>query len=158
MNINDIVAYVIKNYPRPDELSKARLNKIIYLIDWKSILLHGKPITSIQWVYNHYGPYVNDIEESLIKDERFSFKKKSNIYGNEKTVIELINQENFIEPTSDEKEVIDFIIEKTKKFNFNNFIKLVYSTYPIISQPQGSTLNLIELANEYKNLQKNENN
>lgn len=158
MNINDIVAYVIKNYPRPDELSKARLNKIIYLIDWKSILLHGKPITSIQWIYNHYGPYVNDIEESLIQDERFSFKKTSNIYGNEKTVIELINQENFIEPTADEKEVIDFIIEKTKKFNFNNFIKLVYSTYPIISQPQGSILNLVELANEYKNLQKNENN
>ena len=48
--------------------------------------------------------------------------------------------------------LIDFVIEKTRKFYWNKFIELVYSTYPIISQEKGSSLNLIELAREYKNI------
>lgn len=155
MTINDISAYIIKHYPKPNELSKARLNKIIYLTDWKNVLSSNKQMTSIEWIYNHYGPYVDIVEETLSKDSHFNFYETSNIYGTKKTIIQLKNDIGFEEPSIKEKEIIDFIIEKTRKFNFNEFVKLVYSTYPIISQPKGSKLNLIELANEYNLIKQN---
>jgi hypothetical protein len=154
MTINNISAYIIKHYPKPNELSKARLNKIIYLIDWKNVLTTHTQMTSIEWKYNHYGPYVDIIENTLRKDSHFKFYETSNIYGTKKTIIQLKDDTGFQEPNANEKRIIDFIIEKTRRFNFNEFIKLVYSTYPIISQPKGSKLNLIELANEYNIIKK----
>lgn len=152
MKIADLTKYIIENYPYPDELSKARINKIIYLIDWKFVLEHGRQMTYITWKFNHYGPYVDDIIEEINNDKRFDVVSAVTFYGNQKNIIKLANLENFTEPTEKEKKVIDFVIEKTKKFYWNDFIKLVYSTYPIISQEKGSCLNLIELAKEYKEL------
>jgi hypothetical protein len=153
MKVNDLIRYIVKNYPNPKELSKARINKIMYLIDWKSAIENEKQITNIEWVFNHYGPYVNKIEEIISKDNRFNIEKTTNIYGKEKHIIGLIKDKDFINPSDQDKVIIDFILEKTVKFYWNKFIALVYSTYPIISQEKGSKLNLVELAREYKNLQ-----
>lgn len=150
MEILDLVKYVLKNYPYQKELSKARLNKIIYLIDWKYVLTYGKQLTNIEWKYNHYGPYVDIIKEKILSDSRFKIDNTTNFYGNPKELITLAEDYGFIDPSENEKDIIDFVIEKTKKYNWNDFIKLVYSTYPIISQPQGSNLNLIALSKEYK--------
>ena len=75
-----------------------------------------------------------------------------------KNIIEIIRDKDFIEPTEKEQKIIDFVIEKTKKFYWDKFINLVYSTYPIISQEKGSQLNLVELAKEYKQIKKSEEN
>lgn len=158
MKIVNLVRYILKVYPHAKELSKARLNKIIYLIDWKSALEHEKQLTEIDWKFNHYGPYVNIIEETILSDNRFNIKSTTNIYGNEKNIIEIIQDKDFSEPTEKEQEIIDFVIEKTRKFYWDKFINLVYSTYPIISQEKGSQLNLVELAKEYKQIKKSEEN
>lgn len=158
MKIVNLVRYILKVYPHAKELSKARLNKIIYLIDWKSALEHEKQLTQIDWKFNHYGPYVNIIEETILSDDRFNIKSTTNIYGNEKNIIEIIQDKDFSEPTEKEQEIIDFVIEKTRKFYWDKFINLVYSTYPIISQEKGSQLNLVELAKEYKQIKKSEEN
>ena len=158
MKIVNLVRYILKVYPHAKELSKARLNKIIYLIDWKSALEHEKQLTKIDWKFNYYGPYVNIIEETILSDDRFNIKSTTNIYGNEKNIIEIIRDKDFIEPTEKEQKIIDFVIEKTKKFYWDKFINLVYSTYPIISQEKGSQLNLVELAKEYKQIKKSEEN
>lgn len=158
MKIVNLVRYILKVYPHAKELSKARLNKIIYLIDWKSALEHEKQLTEIDWKFNHYGPYVNIIEETILSDDRFNIKSTTNIYGNEKNIIEIIQDKDFNQPTEKEQEIIDFVIEKTRKFYWDKFINLVYSTYPIISQEKGSQLNLVELAKEYKQIKKSEEN
>lgn len=158
MKIVNLVRYILKVYPHAKELSKARLNKIIYLIDWKSALENEKQLTEIDWKFNHYGPYVNIIEETILSDDRFNIKSTTNIYGNEKNIIEIIQDKDFSEPTEKEQEIIDFVIEKTRKFYWDKFINLVYSTYPIISQEKGSQLNLVELAKEYKQIKKSEEN
>jgi hypothetical protein len=155
MNKLDLIRYIIKEYPYPEELSKARLNKIIYLVDWKSAIEHGNQLTDIEWVFNHFGPYVSDIEETILKDERFKIISTKNIYNNPKNIIKLCQDINFIEPNNTEKKIIDFIIDKTKKFYWDKFIELVYSTYPIISQERGSKLNLVTLAAEYNELKNN---
>lgn len=155
MKVVDLVRYVITTYPYPNELSKARLNKIVYLVDWKNTLVYGTQMTDIQWKFNHYGPYVDRIELELRQDKRFDILNTTNLYGHKKEVVVLsssINNASFIEPNENEKAIIDFIIEKTRRLNFSEFINLVYSTYPIISQEKGSDLDLAKLAVEYKQI------
>ena len=62
-----------------------------------------------------------------------------------------INEKNTQLTLSDNvKHVLDFVIEKTAPLSWDDFIKLVYSTYPIVTQPRYSTLNLVQLASLYK--------
>lgn len=154
MKTIDLIRYIINEYPHKDELSKARLNKIIYLVDWKSSIDRDTKITNIDWLFNHYGPYVREIENLITDDDRFSILSTRNIYGNEKNLITLKEDKNFQEPNDTEKETIDFVIDKTRKFNWKKFIELVYSTYPIISQERGTTLDLVALAREYNIIKK----
>ena len=150
MNLSDLVRYIVKNYPDSNMLSKARLNKLIYLIDWKSSIDHNDQISDINWIFNHYGPYVNDIETRLLFDERFNIEHTINYYGSEKSIIKLKDDRDFMEPNEKQKMIIDLVIEITKKMNWSNFINTVYSTYPIKVSEKGETLDLVKLANEYK--------
>jgi len=69
--LRDIVAYFCSNYVYKDELSKVRLTKMVYLVDWRSAITDGKQLTRIQWHFNHYGPYVEDVVASIKYDSAF---------------------------------------------------------------------------------------
>ena len=152
MNTIDTVRYFLKNYPHKNELSKGRLNKLIYLSDWKSSIDNEQQITPINWLFNHYGPYVDDIETIIGFDDRIDIKIEKNYYGNDKHLVQLLNDSDFIEPNKNEKEVLDFVISVTKNLNWNEFINAVYSTYPIKISDRGTYLNLVELAKEYEKI------
>lgn len=150
MNTIDVVGYILKNYPHKDELSKGRLNKLIYLCDWKSSIDNGVQLTPIEWKFNHYGPYVDEIETAIVFDDRISINVKQNYYGSAKHLVTLDKDEGFSEPNNKDKSIIDFIIEATKSLYWNEFINAVYSTYPIKNSERGDMLNLVELAKQYR--------
>lgn len=143
------MCYFCQNYPYRDELSNSRLTKLVYLSDWFSCLLYGKQLTEIRWVFNHYGPYVDDIIDTARQDRLFVISYSQNFYGDNKLIISC--DENYQPMISiKEKNIIDFVIEKTKSMYFNEFIDYVYSTYPISSQQRYLNLDLVSLAREYK--------
>ncbi len=144
----DIVRYIVKNHP--NELTKGRLNKLVYLADWKSAIDFQSQISSIKWKFNHYGPYVDDIENDINNDNRFKIRSSTTMYGNDKYLVELLNDANFNEPNETEKNILNFIIEITKDLSWNKFINAVYSTYPVKSSERGSFLDLVLLANKYR--------
>lgn len=148
--LKDIIIYICINYQKKDNLSKARLVKMIYLVDWKSALLHRKQITTINWIFNHYGPYVDDVLHIVKNDQDFNIVSHNNIYGGYKEIVKL-NNKNITPNLSDNtKQVVDFVIEKTKDLEWNDFIRLIYSTYPIVTQEKYSKLDLVRLAEEYQ--------
>ena len=138
MQLNDLIGYIVMNYKNKDDLSKARLNKIIYLIDWKSAIDKERQITNIEWYFNNYGPYVSDIETSLNFD------------------IVRIKTNEFQKPLDEENLIIDLVINLTQELSWNEFINAVYSTFPIKESEKGSSLNLVQLAKEYKALKHNQ--
>lgn len=154
MQLNDLIGYIVMNYKNKDDLSKARLNKIIYLIDWKSAIDKERQITNIEWYFNNYGPYVSDIETSLNFDERFYIEKTRNYFGNEKNIVRIKTNE-FQKPLDEEKLIIDLVINLTQELSWSEFINAVYSTFPIKESEKGSSLNLVQLAKEYKALKQN---
>lgn len=151
-DIVDLCIYIFKKYPNPLQLSKPRLVKLLYLLDWKSALDYGHQVTNIKWVFNHYGPYVEDVINAL-KASKYDFKVISSahfmnpFYESDK--IELItNRKPIISDSA--KTILDLLILHTSKMDWNQFINLVYSTYPIRNNPKYSNLNLIKDANEIK--------
>lgn len=149
-DLSHIVAYILKHYPHKSELSKARLTKMVYLADWKSAIDKGYCMTNIPWEFNHYGPYVNDI--AALTDSNPSIFKRvptRNAYGQYKEIIVLQDMHFHPNITDSERHVLDHVIRTTEAKSWDAFIRLVYSTYPIRTQPRYRQLDLVSLAKAY---------
>lgn len=150
VTLKDVVAYLCGKYPHKHELSKARLTKLVYLADWRSAITRENQLTNIEWTFHHFGPYVDDVVELARSDADFEVKSGITMYGDEKEVITVREDLEYPSLTADDRELLDFVIESTRKKYWADFIRLVYSTYPIVSKPRFDRLNLVELAKEYK--------
>lgn len=151
--LQSIIAYFCLIYPYPDELSNSRLTKLVYLADWVSALADDRQLTDIHWLFNHYGPYVDDVREAVLYSHNFSLHNDQNVFGSSKNVIKFHGYNDEIRLSERDKKILNLVIEKTKGKYYNEFIDYVYSTYPVQSQNRYSNLDLVKLANEYKHLE-----
>ncbi|WP_435769718.1 Panacea domain-containing protein [Nocardioides sp. SYSU DS0651] len=151
--LHDLMLYFCKHYPHKEELSKARLTKMVYLADWRAAITSRRQLSHLTWTFNHYGPYLDDVVQEAQKSDDFTVRTTTNLYGSLKEVIEA--SPNAPEPalSSEERATLDHVIAETSRLYFNDFIKLVYSTYPIVTQPRYQDLDLVKLAEEYERLQ-----
>ncbi|RZM80366.1 hypothetical protein C3B51_12465 [Pseudoalteromonas rubra] len=147
----NIIKYILLNYPHKDELSASRLTKMLYLVDWKSSLDSNRQITNANWFFNHYGPYVEDFIEMARLDRDIVIEEATTFYGGYKQMLRLEQySSNDIYIGVFERGVVDFVISATKDKHYDEFIQLVYSTYPVVSSQRYSHLDLVAKAREYK--------
>ncbi len=147
----DIILYILKNYPHKNELSNARLTKMIYLIDWRSAFDNGKQITNIKWYFDNYGPFVHDVEEEIVNHpELIHIVETKNIFGKRKKLYRLVDDNVKLSIPTDIEKIINTTISVTKGFYWQQFINFIYSTYPIVTSERYTYLNLIEKAKAYK--------
>lgn len=149
--------YILKNYPQHmvHELSNARVTKMLYLADWHQAINHGRQITDIDWYFDNYGPYVNDVRAEAEADSSlFTARCTNNMYGQPKLMLGLNDRSYTPNISNDVKTSLDHVLAQTQKMYWDSFIKLVYSTYPVTSSDRYSYLNLVEKAAEYKAMQK----
>lgn len=158
--LKDALAYILKNYPSSmeDELSNARVTKMLYLADWKQAITTNDQITPINWYFDNYGPFVYDVKNEAENDKvLFEVINSHNFFGTPKVMLKL--KDRSYEPselTLAEVNALQHVINETKILGWNSFIKLVYSTYPITSSNRYSHLNLVGKAQEYQNRIRNE--
>jgi len=147
--LQDTLIYILEKYPYKNELSNARLTKLVYLSDWYNTLHHEKQISNIKWYFDNYGPFVWDIYKEVEKNPIFNITHTTNFFGKEKKLISLKKSSDY-KLSEVEKKSIDKIIKITKELNWEKFINLVYSTYPILTTEKYNYLNLKNKAQEYK--------
>lgn len=152
--LKDVVAYLCDNYPRSEDLSNARITKMVYLADWKSAIERARQLTGLTWEFNHYGPYVPDVVRMARKEEGFTVETGRNAYGEPRDLIRHMpeaadNTSNYPSLAAEDRKLLDFVINSVKDKNFQEFIKLVYSTYPIVTSDRYSKLDLVPLARDY---------
>ncbi|MCE2930269.1 MAG: SocA family protein [Vampirovibrionales bacterium] len=148
--LKDTIYYLIDKYPYKNELSNARLTKLVYLSDWHQAINRQKQITSIDWYFDNYGPFVWDVENTVKENnDLMVYEEHKTIFGSPKKLFKIIDKSYKPELSEEQKNSLDHVIEKTKSLNFNDFIKLVYSTYPIMTSERYSKLNLVEKAKDY---------
>jgi Protein of unknown function (DUF4065) len=149
-SVRDIAGYLCRNYPYQEQLSKARLTKMIYLADWKSAIDRSTQISDVRWEFSHFGPYVPLVVEQLREDEDFWVRGSSTIFGHPKEVVSYHGPDDFPTLSAEDRRILDFVIASVAPKSWDGFIKLVYSTYPVVSQPRYSELDLVRLAEEYR--------
>ncbi len=144
--LKDVLSYIVKNYPYSDDLTKTRTTKLVYLVDWEYIKKYGRQLTSIEWFFDHYGPYVSDVLDEADKDRRISIKKTKSNFGTVKYMVmpKFTKNDIVYSLTADEIEVIDDVIEKTKLLSWNQFIRYVYDTSPIKNSEKYEKLDLLK--------------
>ncbi|ADH98312.1 Panacea domain-containing protein [Salisediminibacterium selenitireducens] len=143
--ISDVLLYFINKYPYPDELSKTRITKMVYLADLYKTQVIGEQLTEIKWYFDHYGPYVSDVYDAAKKDNRISFENTFSAFGHPKTVIRKNNTQEDLEYLyleEEDKKILDQVIEETKYLNWTDFIDFVYNTKPIITNDKYNYLDL----------------
>lgn len=149
--IPEVAGYICEFYPHKQELSKTRLTKLVYLVDWEAARRHGRQLTGIKWFFHNFGPYVSDVIETVSEDSRFVVSKTANLYGNEKLLVALAPGQSFANELSDEdKVVIDSVIEKTKKMYWDEFMRYIYATKPIVEADRFEELDLVYYAESLK--------
>lgn len=149
--IMSVIKYILQSYPHKDELSASRLTKMLYLTDWKAALEYDSQLTNTVWHFHHYGPYVDDFVKMAKDDSEIRVTTTTTMFGGNKQLFELSHE--VTEPvvlSAQLKEIVDFVINATKDKNYEEFIKLVYSTYPVLSSSKYSNLDLVQKAREYK--------
>jgi hypothetical protein len=149
--IANIIKYLLKEYPHKSEMSASRLTKMIYLIDWKNAIDNDAQVTDVKWHFDHYGPYVDDFVKIAKGNEDIKIENTSTYYGGRKQLFTLSKDfDGKVDISSEHKEIADFVISATKDKHYEEFIKLIYSTYPIISNDRYNDLDLVGLAKKYK--------
>lgn len=157
--LKDVIAYLLLHYPFKNELSNARVTKMVYLADWHHVLTAQRQATSINWFYDNYGPFVWDVKNTA-EAEKSLFKVAAawNYFGSRKCEFEMLNPDYRPVLSNTERASLDHVIESTKRLNWNDFIKLVYSTYPIVSSSRYDFLDLPKKAEEYRKQKADRNN
>ncbi len=149
--LKDIMAYAVANYPRKEDLSNARLTKLIYLSDWRHAIHYGRQISNIRWIFDNYGPFVWDVKNTALHNpDVFVIVSATNALGGSKTIISLKREDKQIQLTGPERQSILQTIRKTVHLSWDQFIRLVYSTHPILTSERYSPLDLVALADQYK--------
>ena len=146
----DVVRYFVQNYPYPDELSKTRLTKLVYLADWFSARERHKQLTPIEWYFDHYGPYVRDVFDAVSNDDQLIITHSRSSFGGSKETVTMRPGAQLKTRTlgSADTRILDEVISKTKSLTWGGFIAYVYDTYPIRTRERYSVLRLVEIARE----------
>ncbi|MGX9379004.1 Panacea domain-containing protein [Pseudomonas sp. JQ36] len=150
-HLQNLIAYLCVMYPYPSELSKARLTKLVYLADWFSSVQSGQQMTNIRWLFNHYGPYVDDVVDSVRNRGDFLIANEINNYGSDKQTVRFTGNPQLIRVATQDRAILDWLINRTQHMYFNDFIDFVYSTYPVSHSERYSNFDLVQLAEEYRN-------
>lgn len=149
--LQDIIFYFLQ---KNKELPNARITKLVYLLDWEYSLKYGRQLTNIEWFFDYYWPFVRDIENVISENsDIFKVKTYTNLSWNSGKFFST-KWEKSINLDKNVIDLIDSIIQKTKDLTFNEFIKYVYSTYPVYKTRQFNKLNLVELAQEFNSIKK----
>ncbi|MDU5989493.1 MAG: Panacea domain-containing protein [Anaerococcus vaginalis] len=143
--LRNVLLYIVKNYPYGDDLTKTRITKLVYLIDWEYTKKYGKQMTEISWYFDHYGPYVSDVLDEADEDKTVSIQSTFSNFGTIKYIVRPKHDKDLIHYEGldvSEIEVINEVFENTKMLSWNQFINYVYDTPPIKESRKYSHLDL----------------
>lgn len=143
--LRSVMRYIVKNYPYPEDLTKTRITKLVYLIDLENAIKYEKQMTNIHWFYDHYGPYVSDVLDEADEDSCVSIESTTSNFGTIKYIVKPKRSKEelvYDDLTESDINIISSVIDRTKGLSWNKFIDYVYSTEPIKSGNKYKNLNL----------------
>jgi uncharacterized protein YwgA len=143
--ISEILAFVLHLMKNREVFSKTKLAKLLYLLDVVKSRQGVPKFTGIEYTSYYYGPFSDDIEESLSllnalghisADERTGFN------GNSYYHIKLNQLPNFGCLTDQEKKDIKNILSPLISRDLNDVLGIAYNTKEYKETPFGEVISL----------------
>ena len=152
-SIIDLAVYFTKS-ARDFELSNARLTKMIYLTDWRSVLVSEAQVTDIVWHFDTYGPFVWDVHNCLNSEPELFETDIRDAVENRilRRMVKLKNTGSVAHLSDEVIRVAKHVVDSTLKLSWTEFVRLIYSTYPVSKSKRFTDLDLTMLGIEYKKL------
>lgn len=130
----DVVAYLRDRHPHHEELSRVRLLRMAYLVDWKSAVERRRQMTDLAWGFGEEGPYCSGAGRAVHLELSGAGR----------------GHEGYPSLTAEDEGLLNFVVRSVEGKGYAELEKLAYSTYPIATYPErGSMLDLVGLAREY---------
>ena len=147
---SDLVDFLVSEYPRPQELTSGRLDKLIYLLDVEWAWGNGEQLTQTRWTFNNHGPFVGagDSYVESLDGKKIEIHEDVTMYGDKKRWYEwkatdLQKQVVAEALTNEEKIVLRKVIEDTWRLPWGRFVKYVYSTLPMVKAKQYECIDIV---------------
>jgi hypothetical protein len=144
----DVIIYVITRTSGTKSLSLLKLTTLLYLADWRGALTLGKQITDIAWIQ----PFVAKMPEvaKYLVSNHSDFSIAHSDHPENPPEVFFVGDPLSSYLPQEARETVEFVLRSASQKLWPELFRLAYSTYPMLSQPTHSTLNLIELAARYK--------
>jgi hypothetical protein len=155
--LSEIVYYLIHDQ-KMDGVSLPKLMKMLYLAEWKQVIDNGTLLTGEAWSGVENGPYCQALVDLALgeEDEYINYKVSSTDGMSSTTIVYTDQKRATLSLSSSETSILDFVKSTVTNMGFNDLVKIVYSTYPMIVTSLSSSisnapiLDLLKLAKDYK--------
>lgn len=149
-----VIIYLAMNFPKDNILSVSRLCKMVYLADWRASIYFQSQLTSFEWKINYSGPYSEDLEDTIYNNDFFKISKSIIPGCGNIKIVECKKIPITSELLPEDKGILDKVLSTTCRLDWDSFIEIVYSTYPIAMKDRYVKMDLPKLAQEYKHIKR----
>lgn len=124
--LQQLITYIVHNLRK---ITKFKLAKLIYLIDYEFLKIQGRFLTESFYIYQNAGPLQTTLTKRLKELEDFELKK---IYKENNIIYKPINNIRFnLNFKKNEKEIIDKVINRFGDYDDKRIKTFVYLTDPM---------------------------
>lgn len=146
-SLKDIVYALIRGLSDVGHLSMPRLIKSLYLFDWSCVLNNRCNGQQFQWSCGMCGPFCEQISNDIIEDKKaFRTYLKDNHYGGMKLVVECTDTKYAPQLSETSMKAVEHVIKETKGMQWNDFVRLISSTMPVVMSNLDEPLDLLRAA------------
>lgn len=131
-----VLHYVTSISPAITAEDEDRAMLTLYLIDWKAAIELRRPISNLEWRIEH-GPQPIPEQRALL------LSAIEHAEGCE-------HAPDFPELSDDDQRIIRDVVSRVERRSKPELLRLVYSTFPVLSQPRHAPINLVAMADKYK--------
>ncbi|HEY2325776.1 MAG TPA: hypothetical protein VGJ82_23165 [Thermoanaerobaculia bacterium] len=139
-----MIEYICRFYGGSAPMTQFRLGLTLYLTDWRSAIELGRAATDIRWKVENHNPTPEQGDLVFLVMARTSTPPDFSAIDHPREPLPV----NFALPDEDRR-TIDFVLKVTRHMADQELMQLVYSTFPIMTQPDRAPLNLVALAERY---------
>ena len=141
-----LLAGICKRYP--GGISRSRLIKTAFLVDWESVRLRGRQLSDAAWRWGESGPTTADVDGVLGRPP-FRLVRGATASG---APYELITLQPGYRPRlpAEAAHLVERVLGKYGALHAKDFFQVVYSTYPLLVSRPGDRLDLGELARAHR--------
>lgn len=136
----DVIRYIVSNFSG-ENLTRTKLVKLVFLADAQANEILNTKITDTTYVNYHYGPYSDEIVDTVKELDGDFLKENTGVGSRGKFYIyEPIKSYSGEELTNAEKSLINNIINEWSEQDTESMVKEVYERYNIEERPKYATI------------------